>query len=152
VYNNVGRPDLEQKLRAAYASWKVWDDSVVKANNLQYGGHFFFPFETSVKQATGRWYQEFITYDPAVVLPKVQVPYLAINGDKDKISDGPVNLKGIADNLARGGNSRVITWLVPGLNHLYQHCRTCELSEYASLPEIMAPEVVTKIGDWVQAL
>lgn len=152
VYNNAGKPDLEQRLRTAYASWKTWDYSLVKANKLEYGGHFFFPFETYVRQATGRWYQYFITYDPARTLPKIQVPYLAINGDKDIISDGPVNLKGIRDNLAKGGNTRVTTWLVPGLNHLYQHCNSCSQSEYATLKETMAPEVVTGIGEWLQML
>jgi pimeloyl-ACP methyl ester carboxylesterase len=149
VYANAGRPDLEQRLRSAYAQWKVWDDSIVKANKLEYGGHFFYPFETYVRQALGRWYQYFITYDPATVLPKVHVPYLAINGDKDRISDGPINLAGISAGLAAGGNRHVTVWLAPGLNHLYQHCHTCDLSEYAGLPETMAPEVITRIGDWL---
>jgi len=149
VYRHAGAPDLEQQLRKAYAQWKIWDDSVVAANKLEYGGHFFFPLETYIRQATGPWYQGFITYDPAKVLPRVHVPWLAINGDKDIISDGPVNLKGIADNLALGGNLHVTTWLVPGLNHLYQHCKTCDLAEYAGLGETMAPEVVRRIGEWM---
>ena len=152
VYKNANAGDLEKKLRDAYAGWRIWDDSLVKANNLAFGGHFFFPFESYVKQATGPWYRGFIRYDPAQVLPLVHVPWLAINGDKDLISDGVVNLKGIADELAKGGNRRVTTWLAPGLNHLYQHCKTCTASEYASLPETMAPEVVTTIGDWIVGL
>jgi peroxiredoxin/alpha/beta superfamily hydrolase len=150
AFHNAGSPDLEKKLRNAYAQWKIWDDSVVAANKLAYGGHFFFPIETYIRQATGPWYQEFITYDPAKVLPHVHVPWLAINGDKDLISDGTTNLKGIADNLAKGGNHDVTTWLVPGLNHLYQHCKTCDLSEYAALPETMASEVMTRIADWIE--
>jgi pimeloyl-ACP methyl ester carboxylesterase len=149
AYRNAGAADLEKQLRNAYARWKVWDDSVVAANKLEYGGHFFFPLETYIRQATGAWYQGFITYDPAKVLPRVHVPWLAINGDKDIISDGAVNLKGIADNLAKGGNRKVTTWLVPGINHLYQHCKTCDLSEYAGLQETMAPEVVTRIAEWI---
>jgi len=152
VYNNADADDLESRLRAAYGGWKIWDDSVVKANKLDYGGHFFFPFEIYVRQATGAWYRGFIRYDAQRVLGRVKVPYLAINGDKDLISDGAVNLKGIADALARGGNRRVTTWLVPGLNHLYQHCQTCEPSEYAKLSETLAPEVAERIGEWVQGV
>lgn len=152
VFANIGRPDLEHQLRAAYARWNKWDDSVVKANNLVDGGHFFFPFESYLRQASSRWYQYFLTYDPALVLPGVHVPYLAINGDKDRLSDGATNLAGLAAGLAAGGNQHVTTWLAPGLNHLYQHCHTCEPAEYATLSETMAPEVITRIANWMECL
>lgn len=152
VYNNVGSPDLETKMRKAYADWKVWDDSLVKANNLEFGGHFFFPLESFIRQATGAWYQYFITYDPAKVLPKVKVPYFAINGDKDVISEGSTNLKGIADNLTKGGNKQVKTWLVPGLNHLYQRCTKCTTDEYATLKEDFDPAVSAAMATWINAL
>jgi len=154
VYNHpqATAAELEALLRAAFAQWKVWDDSVVKANDLKFGGHFFFPLESYIKQATGPWYRYFISYDPAQVLPKIRVPYFAINGDKDVISDGKTNLEGIAENLAKGGNKRVKTWLVPGLNHLYQHCDKCTNDEYSKLTETLAPEVATAIGSWIQHL
>lgn len=152
VYAHAGEAGMEQMIRAAYAKWKVWDDSVVTVHGLVDGGHFFFPLESYIRQATGRWYQGFLSYDPARVLPLVHCPYFAINGDRDIISDGVVNLKGIADGLAKGGNRQVTTWLVPGVNHLYQHCVTCQLDEYAKLPETMAPEVIGRIGDWIQGL
>lgn len=152
VYNNANAPNLEKQLRAAYAQWRVWDDSVVKANQLEFGGHFFFPFESYVRQATSAWYRSFITYDPARVLAKVQVPYFALNGDRDVISDGPVNLEGITSSLHAGGNKQVTAWLVPGINHLYQHCTTCQTNEYAQLQETMAPEVLTRIAQWILAL
>jgi len=152
VAAHAGDPGMEGVIRGAYQQWQRWDDSVVRVNKPVDGGHFFFPLESYIRQATGRWYQGFLTYDPARVLPLVHCPYFAINGDKDIISDGVVNLKGIASGLARGGNKDVTTWLVPGVNHLYQHCRTCLMDEYARLPETMAPEVVGRIGDWIQNL
>lgn len=152
VFNNACSPDLESKMRTAHADWKIWDDSVVKANNLEFGGHFFFPLESFIHQATGPWYQYFITYDPAKVLPKVHVPYFAINGDKDVISEGHTNLRGIADNLAKGGNKKVKTWLVPGVNHLYQQCTKCTVDEYATLKETFYPAVSNEIGVWIKSL
>lgn len=147
---DVSSARLDTMLRTAYRGWKVWDDSVVAANHLAYGGHFFFPLESYIRQATGPWYRGFIAYDPSVVLPKVHVPWLALNGDKDVISDGAVNLRGIADNLFKGGNQAVTTWLVPGVNHLYQHCVRCTTSEYSSLRETVAPEVVARIEAWLK--
>ncbi|MBS1606134.1 MAG: alpha/beta fold hydrolase [Bacteroidetes bacterium] len=152
VYDHAGDPGMDALIRRAYARWKIWDDSVVAANRLVDGGHFFFPLESYIRQATGRWYQGFLRYDPSRVLPLVHCPVLALNGDRDIISDGVVNLKGIAEGLAKGGNRRVTTWLVPGVNHLYQHCVSCQTDEYARLPETMAPEVVGRIGDWLQNL
>jgi pimeloyl-ACP methyl ester carboxylesterase len=145
VYEHAGDTGMEGMIRAAYKQWQRWDDSVVRVNGLVDGGHFFFPLESYIRQATGRWYQGFLTYDPAHVLP-------LINGDRDIISDGVVNLKGIASGLEKGGNRSVTTWLVPGVNHLYQHCKTCLTDEYSRLPETMAPEVVGRIGDWIQNL
>jgi pimeloyl-ACP methyl ester carboxylesterase/peroxiredoxin len=152
VYDYADSSDLEHRIRAASAQWKIWDDSLVAANHLADGGHFFFPLESYIRQATGAWYRFFLRYDPRVVLREVHVPFLAINGDRDVISDGRVNLAGIASALAAGGNTRVTTWLACGLNHLYQHCKTCEPTEYASLPETIAPEVVTRVAEWLSAL
>ncbi len=143
---------LDTLLRQAYARWKVWDDSVVMANKLAFGGHFFFPIDSYIKMATGRWYRGFMAYDPARVLPRVHVPWLAVNGDKDLISNGEINLRGIADQLASGGNHRVTVWLVPGLNHLYQHCVSCTTDEYSRLPETFASEVIMKIEDWLRGI
>jgi hypothetical protein len=74
-----------------------------------------------------------------------------------------------------GGNHRVTTFLAPGLNYFYQHCVTClythcvtclhphcvtclyphcvtcDTNEYAGLGETMAPEVIGKIGDRMDA-
>ena len=152
VYNNKQSDSLESEIRKAYAEWKIWDDSVVKANNLQYGGHFFFPLESYIRQAKMRWYQYFIHYNPAEVLPKIHVPYFAINGDKDLISDGKTNLEGIEKYLDASKNKNVKIWLVPGLNHLYQHCISCKADEYDKLPEAFAPEVVKAITRWILSL
>jgi hypothetical protein len=38
---------------------------------------------------------------------------------------------------------------MPGLNHLFQPYKTGEVSEYFSISQTMAPEVLDPIADWI---
>ncbi|HEX2900109.1 MAG TPA: alpha/beta hydrolase, partial [Bacteroidia bacterium] len=51
--------------------------------------------------------------------------------------------------LKAGGNQDVTVQAFPGLNHLFQHCQTCAISEYALLEETFAPEVLEVVGKWI---
>jgi pimeloyl-ACP methyl ester carboxylesterase len=136
VYRYAGAPDLETHIRTAYAAWKMLDDEKMKKEgSLEPGkGHFFFPLESYIHQATGAWYRYHIRFDPAPWLQKVKVPVLAINGDKDIMVDAVQNL----GNYQRyTPHVQVIT--VKGLNHLFQHAPT----------EDFAPEVLVQIKDWL---
>jgi hypothetical protein len=48
----------------------------------------------------------------------------------------------------------IFVWYVslPGLNHLFQHCTTGLPSEYSSIEETFAPEVLKLIDEWILAL
>ena len=51
--------------------------------------------------------------------------------------------------LKGGGNYQVKTVELPGLNHLFQPCKTGSPSEYASIETTIAPEALKTIGDWI---
>ena len=36
-----------------------------------------------------------------------------------------------------------------GLNHLFQNCKTGQLSEYGQIEETMEPEVLKRISKWI---
>jgi hypothetical protein len=38
---------------------------------------------------------------------------------------------------------------LPGLNHLFQHCKKCTVEEYSELEETFSPEALTTIADWL---
>ena len=59
------------------------------------------------------------------------------------------NLAEIAKALLAGGNTNVKTVEFPGLNHLFQPCKTGSPSEYASIETTIAPEALRTIGDWI---
>ena len=39
--------------------------------------------------------------------------------------------------------------LMPGLNHLFQICKTGSLAEYESIEQTIGPEVLELIADWI---
>ncbi|MVT10469.1 alpha/beta hydrolase family protein [Chitinophaga tropicalis] len=93
-----------------------------------------------------------LKYDPEPYLGKIKCPVLAINGEKDLLTDATPNLKGIEKGLIKGGNQLVTVRTFAWLNHLFQACRTCSAEEYGALDETINPAVMEFITRWVQLL
>ena len=107
--------------------------------------------DSQIKRLNTPWFRFFLTYDPKPALTKVRCPVLAINGEKDLQVPAKQNLEAIASALKLSGNSHITTKELPGLNHLFQTCKTGAPSEYALIEETIAPPVLTLIGDWILA-
>jgi hypothetical protein len=97
------------------------------------------------------WFRFFLAFEPKTVLTKVRCPVLALNGEKDLQVPPEQNLAAIEAALKSGGNDRITIKRLPGLNHLFQHCKTGAPSEYASIEETFAPEALTMMADWIVA-
>jgi uncharacterized protein len=95
------------------------------------------------------WFLYFIRHDPRLVLANVKIPVLALNGSKDTQADADQNLPAIEAALRKGGNRDVTVKLLPGLNHLFQQCKTGALPEYETIEQTMAPEVLDLIAEWI---
>jgi pimeloyl-ACP methyl ester carboxylesterase len=95
------------------------------------------------------WFRFFLTYDPRPTLAKVRCPVLAIIGEKDLQVPPKENLAEIDKTLKEGGNRRVTVKELPGLNHLFQTCKTGSTAEYAQIEETVAPSALTIMGDWI---
>ena len=87
--------------------------------------------EASLTPATLTWFRYFIITDPADYWKKVKCPVLALNGEMDLQVAADENLTAIEKALKSGGNKSVKTIKFPGLNHLFQHCKTGLPAEYA---------------------
>lgn len=98
------------------------------------------------------WMRYFISYNPKENLQKLKCPVLVLNGEKDIQVSAELNTQAIAENLKAGGNKKFKVQVFPGLNHLFQHCTTCTLSEYSLLDETFAPEVLKTMTDWIQSI
>ena len=90
------------------------------------------------------WMRTFIKLDNSTYLSQLRCPILAINGDKD-CQVLPVNLQAISAATSGRADLR----LMPGLNHLMQHCVTGASGEYMLIDETMAPEVLQIVAEWV---
>lgn len=97
------------------------------------------------------WWKFFLTYDPAPDFRKLSCFVLALGGDKDIQVDNPVDLPLIQQLVSPAEKKKVSTRLLPGLNHLFQHCHACTVEEYGKLEETFAPEVLALMGDWMDA-
>jgi uncharacterized protein len=103
-------------------------------------------------QLASPWMRWFLTYDPAPVLRRTQIPVLALNGSLDLQVLASLNLPVMEAAFQEAGNEQAIVAELPGLNHLFQHAVTGSPSEYNLIPETMAPEVLTQIADWIGSL
>ncbi|MBI2301211.1 MAG: alpha/beta hydrolase [Armatimonadetes bacterium] len=105
--------------------------------------------DTQMAILTSAWFRFFSFYDPAPALRKVACSVLALTGEKDLQVRAKENLPAIEQALKDGRNADYTLQALPGLNHLFQHCKTGSPSEYGQIEETFAPEALQLIGDWL---
>jgi dipeptidyl aminopeptidase/acylaminoacyl peptidase len=105
--------------------------------------------DAKVTGINNTWFKYFLTYNPYPTLTKVTCPVLALNGEKDLQVPAKTNLEAIKKALAEGGNKNFKTLELENLNHLFQHCKTGAVSEYAEIEETISPEVLKIMADWI---
>ncbi len=103
----------------------------------------------SVDRLADPWMRWFACHDPAPVLAKVACPVLAVNGEKDVQVKAKDNLEVIVSALKKGGNKTFKCVEFKGLNHLFQPCKTGQVSEYGNIEETLAPEVLKALTEWI---
>jgi hypothetical protein len=59
---------------------------------------------------------------------------------------------GFARGFSKKSKSKSDAVVIPGLNHLMQHCEECTVSEYSDLEETFATEVMETMVEWVKNL
>ncbi|WP_281322457.1 alpha/beta hydrolase family protein [Flavobacterium aestivum] len=102
-----------------------------------------------VAQLTSPWMVYFLKFDPATALEKVKCPVLALNGDKDLQVPADENLDAIKKAVAKGGNKKVTTKVLPNLNHLFQECKTGSPDEYKIIEQTFSPIALEEISKWI---
>ncbi len=105
--------------------------------------------EQQVALMANPWFVALLDYDPAEVLPQVQCPVLAVNGEKDLQVAATENLAGIRKGLAAGGNEDVTIQAYPNLNHLFQTAQTGAFNEYGTIEETMSPVALEAVSTWI---
>lgn len=96
------------------------------------------------------WWKFFLTYEPINDLQTLKIPVLALNGEKDEQVEPVSNLAIFKDSFKKGNkNSKTIE--IPGVNHLFQHCKVCgSIPEYLALEETFDTATLSIIGNWIK--
>jgi uncharacterized protein len=107
--------------------------------------------KAQIRVLAGPGLRYFLAFDPRTALRQVTCPVLAVTGEKDVQVPPKENLAEVAKALKEGGNRDVTVKEVPGLNHLFQRCKTGALSEYGQIEETFNEGALDLIRDWIQA-
>jgi len=102
-----------------------------------------------VKEFSKPWFRYFLKFDPQPYLQKLKCKVLALNGDKDIQVIASQNIPGIEAALKKSKSPAYETHILPGLNHLFQHCKTCDVKEYGSLEETFSEDVMKMMAEWI---
>lgn len=96
------------------------------------------------------WMNWFAAYDPQADIRACKCPVFAANGDKDIQVISAQNLTVIRGLLPDNSANRVMEY--PGLNHLFQHCTTGNVTEYRSIEETISTQLLQDLADWCGTL
>ena len=150
VLENTSTPytELRAKLLAAYS--KKWDSlsKDVKQQIKRLGGGTL-P-EQRIKMLTGNWYKTFLTHKPSVYLAKLEIPVLALFGEKD-VQVSASEHYDLMQQTLKNGHQHSQSDILEGHNHLFQRSATGAISEYQHIEETLSPLLLEKIKTWIFA-
>lgn len=106
-------------------------------------------FKAAVQQSSTKYMRYFLGLDIRTLLGSVDCPVLAFNGTLDSQVDCNDNLGALKSGL-KPEMATVVE--VQNVNHLFQHCRTGDVSEYKEIEETIAPEVLERIVNWINQI
>lgn len=160
-----GSPDLDWDLaanRRAFAAMRTARDSAdIDARLLAVQKELLSELPPSERAAANRrldqgrprllspWWRFLSSYDPRPALGRVQVPVLVITGTLDLQVPLEPNLPEIEAALKAGGNRDYQVIAMPGINHLFQRATTGHPEEYDTLPDIVSPDALEVITNWI---
>jgi pimeloyl-ACP methyl ester carboxylesterase len=151
IHDNPYEPDsiILSKVKNIYNAWKSnKPDSVLVPLKADKATPEMYAMQ--VKQELIPWLRYFISTEPSVFWEKVKCPVLALNGEKDIQVYPEQNLTAINSALKKAGNNKIITKILPGLNHLFQTCTKCTIKEYGELEESFSASALKIISDWLK--
>ncbi len=105
--------------------------------------------EQTVTQMNSNWFRFFLPHDPRTDLERVDVPVLALFGERDLQVPYAQNQPEVEAAFARSGNADATVRVLPGLNHLFQEATTGTPMEYQQIEQTMSPTLLHAVSDWI---
>jgi pimeloyl-ACP methyl ester carboxylesterase len=143
--------DSKVKLNAAVDEWKKnTAENIIRTTTGIRDDSSQVKFVQAISASLNSpWFKYFLQFDPYPYLSALHCRVLALNGDKDLQVLSKPNLAGIKTALQKSKSPGFEVKEMPGLNHLFQHCKKCTLTEYGQLEESFSPEVLHMISNWI---
>ena len=107
-------------------------------------------YQAVLSQIRTPYMSHFLSLDMRQVLSGINCPVMALNGTMDIQVEAEGNLEALRKGLPSNDKSHIAP--IEGVNHLFQHCDTGSVSEYRTIEETFAPEVLEKITAWLSEL
>lgn len=128
------RIDLQQRINAAVTAGGSWEGI---PPNLR-------------RQADSPWFQSFLSFDPAKVVPRVRQPLLIVQAMLD--TQVPPHHAGRLEAQASARKRKVGVEVVrlEGVNHLFVPATTGEVAEYSTLEtRRITPQLAERVAAWL---
>lgn len=143
VAKHAAVADREAAIAALKASLTESEQTLVKQHTRGW-------VTVSMHEARGERLRALLLSNAPASYAALNVPVLALNGDKDVQVPAAENLAGLSAALKHNKNAKVIS--LPSLNHLLQTATTGLTEEYPQIEETMAPLALTTISDYLKGL
>jgi pimeloyl-ACP methyl ester carboxylesterase len=105
--------------------------------------------QAQVQQMNSAWMRWMLTYDPQPTLRALEIPVLALFGERDLQVPPRQNRAPLEAALRAAGHPATQVVVLPGLNHLFQAASTGAPSEYAMIEETMNEAALELVGRWI---
>jgi uncharacterized protein len=152
IINAKDAAAASKKAIAVFKKWQKGKPASAIKNTTGVEAEKDIPVFTNafLKQLSNPWFSNFMKMNPQNYLTKTNCPVLALNGEKDIQVSAKPNLAGIKTALQKNNNNHVTTMEMPGLNHLFQHCKKCSADEYGELEESFDTVTLKIMLDWIK--
>ena len=97
------------------------------------------------------WMYEFVKYSPSEDIKNLHCHVLVLIGSNDIQVTSKENIEGYKKLLPKNRKLQTVKEL-PGLNHLFQKCSLCTISEYGQLEETFSMDAMEEIRDFLQEI
>jgi pimeloyl-ACP methyl ester carboxylesterase len=133
------RVDLQKKINQAVLAGRGWEGVPPAVR----------------KQADTPWFQSWLAWDPAKVVPRVEQPILIVTGslDREVAPDHARKLEALAQGRKKAAGRTVDSTELNGLNHLFVNATTGEVDEYVQAPDkTVSSQLPDRIATWLKGL
>ncbi|MEN0006600.1 MAG: alpha/beta fold hydrolase, partial [Bacteroidota bacterium] len=116
-----------------------------------YGGKEGY-IASQVGYHTSDWYHYYLQFDMTDYLMQLDIPILALNGNRDISVEAIFNLNGIAQTLTKAGNQQFETVILKDVNHFFQSSKDDKIESVYFNEETFSKVALEKMIQWIRGL